>query len=264
MKEWLREERQPFTGWEFSHLDGRLRGEREPWSYMDRAAELMRGSSSVIDLDTGGGEKLLGLREHWLAKVVATEDYAPNFELASERLSPLGVEVVRSAVSDTAPMPFRDGEFDLVLNRHAQFNPSEVARVLSPGGTFLTQQVHGMWLWDLQAAFDAPPSLPHNSPAKYVPNLEAAGLVMEAVEEWEGRLVFADVGAIVYYLKAIPWEVPGFTVKTHLRYLLALQERVEAGEELGFHAARFLLEASKPLGGSGVREGQSESGFVDS
>ena len=92
-------------------------------------------------------------------------------------------------------MPFRDGEFELVLNRHAQFNPSEVARVLSPGGTFLTQQVHGMWLWDLQAAFDAPPSLPHNSPAKYVPNLEAAGLTMTAVEEWEGRLVFADVGA---------------------------------------------------------------------
>ena len=95
---WLREEEQPFTGWDFPHLDGRLRGEREPWSYLDRAAELMGRSSSVIDLDTGGGEKLLGLREHWPAKVVATEDYGPNFELASERLSPLGVEVVRSPI----------------------------------------------------------------------------------------------------------------------------------------------------------------------
>ena len=117
--------------------------------------------------------------------MVATEDYAPNFELASERLSPLGVEVVRSAVSDTAPMPFRDGEFDLVLNRHAQFNPSEVARVLSPGGTFLTQQVHGMWLWDLQAAFDAEPSFPDNRPAKYVPKLEAAGLTMTPLTKTE-------------------------------------------------------------------------------
>ena len=123
-----------------------------------------------------------------------------------------------------------------------------MARVLSPGGTFLTQQVHGMWLWDMQAAFDATPLFPDVSAAKYVPLLEAAGLTMTAVEEWEGRLVFADVGAIVYYLKAIPWEVPGFTVKTHLRYLFALQERVEAGEELGFHAARFLLEARKPDG----------------
>ena len=150
---WLREERQSFVGWDFSYLDGRIKGKREPWSYLDRAAELMRRSSSVIDLDTGGGEKLLSLRDHWPTRVIATEDYAPNFKLATERLSPLGVEVVKVAVSDDDPMPFADGEFDLVLNRHADFNSREVARVLSRGGTFLTQQVHGMWLWDLQAAF---------------------------------------------------------------------------------------------------------------
>ena len=248
---WLREERQPFTGWDFSYLEGRIAGEREPWSYMDRAGGLMRGASSVIDLDTGGGERLLRLREHWPARVVATEDYAPNFELARERLSPLGVEVVRTAVSDAGPMPFGAGEFDLVLNRHAEFNPSEVERVLSPGGTFLTQQVHGLWLWDLLEAFDTALLLPLNSPKKYVPELEAAGLVMTAAEEWEGRMVFADVGAIVYYLKAVPWEVPEFTVETHLKYLFALQQRVDSGEELGFHAARFLLEASKPRGASG-------------
>ena len=251
LETWLREERQPFSGWDFSHLDGRLRGEREPWSYLDRAAELMRRSSSVVDLDTGGGERLLRLREHWPPRVVVTEDYPPNFELVRERLTPMGVEVVRAAVSDTGPMPFGDGEFDLVLNRHAQFNPSEVARVLSPGGAFLTQQVHGMWLWELQAAFDVSPPFPENAPAKYVPKLEAAGLVMEAVEEWEGRMAFLDVGAIVYYLKAVPWDVPGFTVKTHLRYLLALQERLESGEELSFHTARFLLEARKPADGPG-------------
>ena len=47
---WLREERQPFSGWDFSYLDGRLKGEREHWSYLgdlDRAAELMKRSSSV-------------------------------------------------------------------------------------------------------------------------------------------------------------------------------------------------------------------------
>ena len=246
LEAWLREERQPFTGWDFSYLKDRLAGEREPWSYMDRAGELMRCASSVVDLDTGGGERLLRLREHWPSRVVVTEDYAPNFELVRERFPPLGVEVVRATVSDTGPMPFGDGEFDLVLNRHAQFNPSEVARVLSPGGTFLTQQVHGMWLWDLLAAFDVTPPVPVNSPEKYVPKLEAAGLVMEAVEEWEGRMAFLDVGAIVYYLKAVPWDVPGFTVRTHLKYLLALQERLESGEELSFHTARFLLEARKP------------------
>ena len=243
---WLREEQEPFTGWDFSHLHGRMDEGQEPWSYLDRAGELMAHSESVLDMDTGGGEKLLSLRDHWPEKVVATEDYPPNFELASQRLSALGATVVRVALSNTAPMPFASGEFDLVLNRHAAFNPREVARMLSPGGTFLTQQVHGLWAWDLLAAFDAAPQWPDATPAKCAPLLEAAGLTIETLEEWEGRLVFADVGAIVYYLKATPWEVPGFTVRTHLHYLLALQERLEAGEELGFHAAKYLIEARKP------------------
>ena len=244
---WLEEERRPFVGWDFSHLDGRMVEEGEPWSYLERAAELMGRSSSVVDMDTGGGEKLLSLREHWPARVVATEDYAPNLDLANERLSPLGASVVRTAVSNVAPMPFDDGEFDLVLNRHAAFNSFEVARILAPGGSFLTQQVHGMWAWDLLAAFDASPQWPDATPQLYVPLLEAAGMTIEAVEEWEGRLTFTDVGAVVYYLKAVPWEVPGFSVKSHLKYLIALQQRLEAGEELSFFAAKYLIEATKPL-----------------
>ena len=49
--EWKREEAEPFLGWDFSHLDGRLLEERPPWSYMERAAELMRGASAVLDID---------------------------------------------------------------------------------------------------------------------------------------------------------------------------------------------------------------------
>ena len=243
---WLREEQQPFTGWDFSYLKGRMTSGQEPWSYLDRAAELMRRSSSVIDMDTGGGEKLLSLKEHWPTRVTATEDYPPNFDLAANRLSGLGVEVVKVAVSDTGTMPFADGEFDLVLNRHGAFNPAEVARILSSGGTFLTQQVHGMWAWDLMAAFDETPQFPDATSEKYVPLLEAAGLAIQTVEVWEGTLTFTNVGAIVYYLKAVPWEVPGFTVKTHLRYLFDLQKRLDSGEELGFYAANYLIEAGKP------------------
>ena len=36
-------------------------------------------------------------------------------------------------------MPWGDGEFDLVMNRHESYDLAEVARVLSPGGLFLTQ-----------------------------------------------------------------------------------------------------------------------------
>ena len=240
---WLREERQPFIGWDFSYLNGRMTEGQVPWSYLDRAAELMAQSSSVIDLETGGGEKLLSLRQHWPPKVIATEDYVPNFELATQRLSPLGVNVVKAPVSTIHPMPFSDGEFDLVLNRHAAFNSGEVSRVLAAGGTFLTQQVHGMSAWDLQAVFGAEPQWPDSTAEKYAPLLEAAGLNIANLQEWEGSLSFRDVGAIVYYLRAVSWLVPGFTVESHLQPLFALQEGLDAGRGLDFYSAKYIIEA---------------------
>ena len=243
IESWLYEERQPFTGWDFSYLDGRMTEGQVPWSYLERAAELMRHSTSVLDLETGGGEKLSSLHQHWPAKVVATEDYQPNFELATKRLSPLGAKVVKESVSNIAPMSFADNECDLILNRHAAFNSSEIARVLAAGGTFLTQQVHGTSAWDLQAVFDAKPQWPDSTPEKYLPLLEASGLTILDARNWEGNLSFTDVGAIVYYLKAVPWLVPNFTVETHLPSLFALQDRLKSGEGLHFFSARYLIEA---------------------
>lgn len=247
VESWKHEEQQPFSGWDFSHLDGRMIEEQAPWSYSSRARELMRQAASVLDLGTGGGERFLKLRDDWPKKVVATENYAPNFRLATERLSPLGVRVVDVPLTDDGPMPFADGEFDLVLNRHSGFNPSEVARVLAPGGTFLTQQIHGFWAYDLLAVFDAKPPWPEASLEKYVPRLEAAGLTIANTQEWSGRLAFTDVGAIVYYLKAVSWLVPGFSVETHKEHLLALQSRLDDGEGLAFVARKYLIEASKDL-----------------
>ena len=205
----------------------------------------MRRSSSIIDLGTGGGERILKLREYWPEKVVTTEEYPPNLKLATERLSSLGVKVVDVRLTDCDPMPFAKDEFDLVLNRHSAFNPGEVARILAPGGTFLTQQVHGLWAYDLLAAFDAKPQWPEATPEKYVPQLKAAGLTILVIEEWSGKLSFVDVGAIVYYLKAVPWLVPGFSVETHSKYLFELQRRLASGDELAFVARKYLIEARK-------------------
>jgi SAM-dependent methyltransferase len=182
IESWRREEAQPFIGWDFSYLAGRMIEEQPPWSYMERAAALMERASAVIDMDTGGGERLLELRPHWPEKVVATEAYPPNFKLATARLAPYGVAVVDVPLSETDPMPFAAGEFDLALNRHASFNPAEVARILAPGGAFLTQQVHGLWAHDLLAAFDAKPQWPDATAEHYTPLLEAAGLQIVTVQ----------------------------------------------------------------------------------
>jgi SAM-dependent methyltransferase len=242
---WKEEEVRPFTGWDFSYLRGRMIEEQPPWSYSTRAAELMRQASAVLDMGTGGGERLLALRESWPPKVTVTEDYPPNVALAQARLQPMGVRVEVVSLTRDGPMPFADGEFDLVINRHSGLNCDEVARILAPGGTFLTQQVHGLWAEDLLAVFDAHPQWPDATPEMYAPCLERAGLSLERLEEWRGRLTFTDVGAIVYYLRAVPWLVPGFSVDRYLEPLLSLQRRLDAGDPLTFAARLYLIEARK-------------------
>ncbi len=242
---WRREEEQPFTGWDFSYLEGRMDEEQLPWSYLGRAAALMQRASAVLDMGTGGGERLLSLQEHWPENVVVTEGYAPNVTLAGERLGPLGVEVIRVSLTREGRMPFDDGEFDLILNRHAGLNGAEVARVLAPGGVFLTQQIHGLWAQDLLAAFGAEPPWPDDTPKTDVPRLEAAGLEIRTVESWQGALTFHDVGAVVYYLKAVPWLVPGFSVATHTDDLLRLHARLQREGALAFEARKYLIEAAK-------------------
>src|SRR5690606_9487252 len=112
-------------------------------------------------------------------------------------------------------------------------------------GTFLTQQVHGLWAYDLLAAFGVQPQWPDATPERYVPQLQAQGLTIVDVEEWSGALTFTDVGAIVYYLKAVPWLVPGFSVDSHLDHLLALQRQLDGEGVLSFTALKYLIEARK-------------------
>jgi hypothetical protein len=100
------------------------------------------------------------------------------------------------------------------------------------------RQIHGSWAHDLLAAFNA-------KSQKYLPRLQSAGLTILDVQEWSGQLTFADVGAIVYYLKAVPWFVPSFSVESHVKYLLKLQGWMEIGGVLAFAARKYLIETRK-------------------
>lgn len=245
-EQWLAEEQATFRGWDFSYLEGRMIEDTLPWDYMALAAARMEQSKAVLDIDTGGGERLLSLRAHWPEKVVVTEGYPPNVALAQENLSPFGVKVVEMESSNDALMPFADNKFDLVINRHGSFNANEVARVLAPSGIFLTQQVHGLFAHDLLAHFDAQPPWPDATYENAIERLAAAGLELLQGEDWRGNLAFADVGALVYYLKAIPWLVPGFSVERDFDRLLLLQERLEREGMLVFAYMHYWVEARQP------------------
>ncbi len=246
LKSWKKEEKQPFSGWDFSYIADKIYEENPPWDYIQLAKKHLKNAHSLLDLGTGGGERLLELKNLFPSKTVATEAYEPNYILAQKSLKPYGVEVVKADDGLEKIMPFEDNSFELIIDRHTAFNISEIERVLTPGGTFLTQQVDGNNLSDLKGFFKSEPLWPFVILEFFKKQVKKTNLIIKTAEEWSGKMIVKDIGGLVYFLKAIPWFVPGFSVDTHKATLLRLQEKLDKGEELIFTQKRFLLITKKP------------------
>jgi SAM-dependent methyltransferase len=242
LEQWLKDAAAPFEGWDFSYLDGRFDEGEPPWDYPALARAAARRAFDILDVATGGGERFAALAP-FPGRATAVEGFAPNLPVARRRLEPLGIPVFQA--NTQSGMPFEDGAFDLVLNRHGGFRAAEMHRILKPGGMFLTQQVGGDNLADLAAVFGAGLAYPDNTLARVRGDLTALGMDIRRAEEWRGAVTFTDVGALIYFLRAVPWVVEGFKVEQQLGPLEALQARLDAGQPLAFTYTRFLVEAVK-------------------
>jgi SAM-dependent methyltransferase len=178
---------------------------------------------------------------------VATEPWRPNVPVAAGRLRGLGVHVV---VADGPDLPFRANRFDLVICRHPTATPwPGIARVLRPGGTFLSQQIGRDNVEELGESIRGPrPPGPTRGPARERDAAEANGLEVVDVREADLRCVFDDIGAVVYFLRLVVWIVPGFSVERYRAELRALHDRIRTDGPFVATSRRFLIEARKPLG----------------
>ncbi|HVA05975.1 MAG TPA: hypothetical protein VNG12_04455 [Acidimicrobiales bacterium] len=121
------------------------------------------------------------------------------------------------------------------------------ARVLRPGGTYLSQQVGPDSVRELGEYLLGPlPSSSARDPELARLNARTAGLVVRDLREERLQTVFNDVGAVVYFLRLVIWIVPGFTVEGYHDRLLALHEQIQRSGPFVTYATRFLMEARKP------------------
>jgi len=236
-----------FAGWDFSYIEGRESQAPLRWSYISEALLRVRKSRAVLDMDTGGGE--IFSRFSPLPDVAyATEAYAPNVEVARERLERLGVKVVALEQDEPRQLPFEDDTFDLVLNRHGYYWEPELYRIMRSGGVFITQQVgdrNDIGIRELLGAPFASANVESADLAEAVSNLKAADFqVTKQLEDIYAQRFF-DVGAIVYQLKAVPWQIPDFTVERYFDRLKAIHEKIQRDGYVDVLEHRFFIIAEK-------------------
>lgn len=247
LKVWLQEERAAHIhGWDFSHIRGKYEECRDlPWDYEETVRHYLRPEAKLLDIDTGGGEFLLSLG-HPCDNLAATENYPPNVELCRRKLLPLGIDF--KTADGGGRLPFCDQSFDVVINRHGDFNPDEIWRVLKKGGVFITQQVGAENDRELvRLLLKNEPGLPF--PRQYLriarTDFEDRGFVILEADEAFLPIRFWDVGALVWFARIIEWEFPDFNVRDCLENLYRAQQILERDGVIEGRSHRFLLVAQK-------------------
>ena len=244
IQQWKKDEKTPFKGWDFSYLKGRIKEEKPTWNYISIAKKLIKKTNSVLDLATGGGEIFSEILSDFRPnRLIAIEGYKPNVSIAIRKLRKYGVKLIYA--NETRQLPFKESEFDLILNRHGGLNIKELTRIITEGGLFLTQQVGGDNLKDLIKEFGFSPKWTSNTLMNVSKELKTAGFRIKQGKKWRGKITFKDVGALVYFLKAIPWIIEGFNVSKYLSILEKLQDRLQRTGKLCFTSERFLIMAKK-------------------
>jgi len=232
-----------FSGWDFSHLNGRMIEDPLPWSYTDIIYEYMKNSNCMLDMGTGGGEFLDSL-SNLPNEVFATEGYEPNIVLARKKLANKKIEV--KVVKEDGILNFNNCLFDLIINRHESYNVNELFRVLKPDSYFITQQVGGMNDYNINSYLGAlQPKYFNWCLAKTIEELYKAGFSIIKKREAVGKTRFFDIKSIVYYLKCIPWQIEDFSIDKYFGRLKILNEIIIDQGYIDFLNHRFIVIAQK-------------------
>ena len=246
LENWLQEEKVAHIhGWDFSHISGKYDEENDlPWDYKEIVREQLTNEKRLLDIDTGGAEFLLSLN-HPYHNLSATEAYPPNVELCKKKLLPLGVDFKEADGCDV--LPYADESFDIVINRHGDFNVNEIYRVLKNNGVFITEQVGAENDRELVQLLldDVPIPFPHQYLKIVKEAYEKQGFSILRAEEAYRPIRFGDVGALVWFARIIEWEFPGFSVENCFSNLLHAQEILEQNGVIEGRIHRFLLVVQK-------------------
>lgn len=236
-------------GWDFSWLDGRLETSGPGWDFGALVDAACRGAGRMLDVGTGGGE-FLASRPCLPEATVAVESWPPNLGVARDRLAAVGVPLVRVEAAPTnddqhptasGRLPLAPRTFDLVTARHEAFVASEIRRVLRPGGRFLTQQASSGSDQFHRLLGQAPPARPALDLDLLLAQVAGSGLQIEDAGLGIETLRFADIGALAWYLRMVPWAVPGFAIGRYRDALIAAADR-----ELVVRQERYWMCARRP------------------
>jgi SAM-dependent methyltransferase len=233
-------------GWDFSRMS--VERAPVPWEYLDVVSAFLRPTDVVLDIGTGGGERLIRLADQYLRAVGVDPD-------------PDMVRVARDNASRHPNVQFLpgsaeqldlldDGAFNVVLTRHAPVSAPELDRVTKAGGVFICQGVGARNMANIRQAFNTgSEALYEHAHRALLSELAARGWRVVAEGQYDVRYWVKDVPSLVFWFQAIAGanEVSeDFSIATHYGVINALIRHFGSPRGLETNEHRTLVIAQKP------------------
>jgi len=231
-------------GWDFSQIKFSSEGPRI--NYCRVVESHLDKNQKLLDIGTGGGEKFLKFAPK-VKEAIGIDVDPKMIKTARENLRKSGLSNVKFEVCDSEKLRLGDQEFDVVIDRQAPFNPKEVARVLKPGGVFITQQVSEGDKLNFKEIFRRGDSYGIKSGTlknRYLGELRKAG--MEIIEEKTANTIeyYRSMDDVIFLLANTP-IVPDFDFEREQDKLKQIEERFTTEKGIKTNAERFLIVAKK-------------------
>ena len=124
-------------GWNFSKMKYKMEDNSE-FQFFDEINAKVDSDTILLDIGTGGGEKLLNLISNKCLLKIGT-DFSSEMVKCANKQNMKGN--IRFFEMDSESINFPDGFFDIISARHTPFSAKEVYRTLKNNGYFFTEQI---------------------------------------------------------------------------------------------------------------------------
>ena len=122
------------------------------WDFYDLLKKITNKNSKILDLGTGGGEKVL---EYFpdCAEILGTDFSPAMIETANKNLLKSKRKNITFKVMDNLNMNVPEDYFDVVVARHTVTDPKQIYKCLKKGGYLLIRGVDRDDCWSLKMLF---------------------------------------------------------------------------------------------------------------
>ena len=175
------------------------------WDLYEELKEKTNQNSKVLDLGTGGGEKVLTSFPQ-VKEILGTDFSKEMIKTANENLKKSGKKNITFRIMDNLKMDVPDSYYDVVVARNTVTDPKQIYKALRKGGYLLIRGVDKYDCWNLKLMYGKGQAFSDGKPISIIDyeNVINAGFKDIELIPIHVREYFKSKELFIEFLKKVP------------------------------------------------------------